>query len=80
MQKAADDMRKQQEQAAAEKTKAIDARVPKLDVDGLDTSAFDKWSLCYRLSSQSTQNYWVIFGDALSSQLVSPTSTLKNCL
>ena len=39
MQKAADDLRKQQEEAAEEKTKAIDARVPKLDVDGLDTSA-----------------------------------------
>jgi len=38
MQKAADDMRKQQEQAAAEKAKAIDEKVPKLDVDGLDTS------------------------------------------
>jgi len=38
MQKAADDLRKQQEEAAEEKAKAIDARVPKLDVDGLDTS------------------------------------------
>jgi len=40
MQKAADDLRKQQEEAAEEKAKAIEARVPQLDVDGLDTSAF----------------------------------------
>jgi len=38
MQKAADDMRKQQEEAAAEKAKAIEARVPKLELDGLDQS------------------------------------------
>ena len=40
MQKAADDMRKQQEQAAEEKTKAIDERVPKLELSGLDQSRF----------------------------------------
>jgi len=39
MQKAADDMRKQQEKAAEEKARAIEERVPKLDVEGLDTSA-----------------------------------------
>jgi len=38
MQKAADDMRKQQEQAAEEKAKAIDERVPKLELSGLDQS------------------------------------------
>lgn len=42
MQKAADDLRKQQEQAAEEKAKAIEARVPKLDVDGLDTKQLDR--------------------------------------
>jgi len=38
IQKAADDMRKQQEQAAEEKEKAIAERVPKLELDGLDQS------------------------------------------
>jgi len=38
MQKAADDMRKQQERAAEEKEKAIEARVPKLELEGLDKS------------------------------------------
>jgi len=40
MQKAADDMRKQQEQAAEEKAKAIDERVPKLELSGQDQSQF----------------------------------------
>jgi len=40
MQKAADDMRKQQEQAAEEKAKAIEERVPKLELSGLDQSQF----------------------------------------
>ena len=40
MQKAADDMRKQQEQAAEEKAKAIEERVPKLELAGLDQSQF----------------------------------------
>ena len=38
MQKAADDMRKQQELAAEEKEKAIEERVPKLELGGLDQS------------------------------------------
>ena len=40
MQKAADDMRKQQERAAEEKAKAIEERVPKLELSGLDQSKF----------------------------------------
>lgn len=41
MQKAAEDMKKQQERAAEEKMKVINARVPKLDIDGLDSSESD---------------------------------------
>jgi len=36
MQKAAEELKKQQEKEAAEKKAAVDARVPKLQIDGLD--------------------------------------------
>jgi len=36
MQKAAEELKKQQEREAEEKKKAVDARVPKLEIDGLD--------------------------------------------
>lgn len=38
MQKAAEELKKQQEKEAEEKKKAIEARVPKLSLDGLDQS------------------------------------------
>jgi Troponin len=36
MQKAAEELKKQQEREIEEKKKAVDARVPKLQIDGLD--------------------------------------------
>jgi len=36
MQKAAEELKKQQEREMEEKRKAIDQRVPKLEIDGLD--------------------------------------------
>jgi len=36
MQKAAEELKKQQEREMEEKRKAIEARVPKLEIDGLD--------------------------------------------
>ena len=36
MQKAAEELKKQQEREAEEKKKAIESRVPKLQIDGLD--------------------------------------------
>jgi len=57
MQKAADDMRKQQEQAAEEKAKAIEERVAKLELDGLDQS---------QLSSQSVYSYIFKLRNSLS--------------
>jgi len=36
MQKAAEELKKQQEKEAAEKKQAVEARVPKLQIDGLD--------------------------------------------
>jgi len=36
MQKAAEELKKQQEREMEEKKKAIEARVPKLEIDGLD--------------------------------------------
>jgi len=36
MQKAAEELKKQQEREMAEKKKAIEERVPKLNIDGLD--------------------------------------------
>lgn len=38
MQKAAEELKKQQEKEAEEKRIAVAARVPKLDIDGLDES------------------------------------------
>ena len=42
MQKAAEELKKQQEKEAEEKKKAIEARVPKLSLDGLDQSSHGK--------------------------------------
>lgn len=42
MQKAAEELKKQQEKEAAEKKAAVEARVPKLQIDGLDKSALEK--------------------------------------
>jgi len=42
MQKAAEELKKQQEREAEEKKKAVEARVPKLQIDGLDKSSLDK--------------------------------------
>jgi len=36
MQKAAEELKKQQEKEAEEKKKAVESRVPKLQIDGLD--------------------------------------------
>ena len=36
MQKAAEELKKQQEKEAEEKRKAVESRVPKLQIDGLD--------------------------------------------
>jgi len=36
MQKAAEELKKQQEKEAEEKRQAVEARVPKLQIDGLD--------------------------------------------
>jgi len=36
MQKAAEELKKQQEKEALEKKNAVEARVPKLQIDGLD--------------------------------------------
>ena len=36
MQKAAEELKKQQEREAEEKKKAVESRVPKLQIDGLD--------------------------------------------
>jgi len=36
MQKAAEELKKQQEKEAMEKKSAVEARVPKLQIDGLD--------------------------------------------
>lgn len=38
MQKAAEDLKKQQEKEAEEKRKVIETRVPQLQIDGLDQS------------------------------------------
>jgi len=38
MQKAAEELKKQQEREAEEKKRAVESRVPKLDIDGLDQS------------------------------------------
>jgi len=38
MQKAAEELKKQQEKESEEKKKAVDARVPKLGIEGLDKS------------------------------------------
>lgn len=38
MQKAAEELKKQQEKEAEEKRVAVAARVPKLEIDGLDES------------------------------------------
>ena len=42
MQKAAEELKKQQEKEAEEKKKAIEARVPKLSLDGLDQKALEQ--------------------------------------
>jgi troponin I len=42
MQKAAEELKKQQEKEAEEKKKAVDARVPKLEIDGLDKGSLEK--------------------------------------
>ena len=56
MQKAADDMRKQQEQAAEEKAKAIDERVPKLELGGLDTSELQRRRRRFYRATQSARS------------------------
>jgi len=40
MQKAAEELKKQQEKEAEEKKKAVESRVPKLQIDGLDKCEF----------------------------------------
>lgn len=42
MQKAAEELKKQQQREAEEKKKAVDARVPKLEIDGLDKASLEK--------------------------------------
>jgi troponin I len=42
MQKAAEELKKQQEKEAEEKKKIVDARVPKLELDGLDKTGLEK--------------------------------------
>jgi troponin I, cardiac muscle len=42
MQKAAEELKKQQEKEAEEKRAAVSARVPKLEIDGLDESGLQK--------------------------------------
>ena len=42
MQKAAEELKKQQEKEAEDKKKAVEAKVPKLELSGLDQSEFYK--------------------------------------
>jgi len=42
MQKAAEELKKQQEKEAAEKKAAVESRVPKLEIDGLDKTGLEK--------------------------------------
>ena len=52
MQKAAEDLKRQQEEAAAEKKAYIEKLVPKLSIDGLSDGIYNKWNaVTYRLFS-----------------------------
>jgi len=53
MQKAAEELKKQQEREMAEKKKAIEERVPKLDIDGLDKRMLIMCWYCYSIACES---------------------------